>query len=57
MNLFTENAMKNSPLAERMRPTSLDEFFGQPHLTKKGTLLRRVIEVDRLGSCIFCQRA
>ena len=53
MNLFTDNALKNSPLAERMRPISLDEFFGQPHLAKKGTLLRRAIEVDRLGSCIF----
>lgn len=53
MNLFTSNAVKSAPLAEKMRPRSLDEFFGQPHLAKKGTLLRRAIEVDRLGSCIF----
>ena len=53
MNLFTENTIKLAPLAERMRPRNLDEFFGQPHLAKKGTLLRRAIEVDRLGSCIF----
>ena len=53
MNLFTENTTKLAPLAERMRPRNLDEFFGQPHLAKKGTLLRRAIEVDRLGSCIF----
>lgn len=53
MNLFTENLNKNAPLAERMRPRTLDEFIGQPHLAKKGSLLRRAIEVDRLGSCIF----
>ncbi len=53
MNLFSENLTKSAPLAERMRPQNLDEFYGQPHLAKKGTLLRRAIEVDRLGSCIF----
>jgi len=53
MNLFSENIIKTAPLAERMRPRTLDEFYGQPHLAKKGTLLRRAIEVDRLGSCIF----
>lgn len=53
MNLFYENLSKNAPLAERMRPRTLDEFVGQPHLAKKGSLLRRAIEVDRLGSCIF----
>jgi len=53
MNLFSENLSKNAPLAERMRPRNLDEFIGQEHLAKKGTLLRRAIEVDRLGSCIF----
>lgn len=53
MNLFYENLSKNAPLAERMRPRNLDEFVGQPHLAKKGSLLRRAIEVDRLGSCIF----
>jgi len=53
MNLFNDNITKSAPLAEKMRPRNLDEFFGQPHLAKKGTLLRRAIEVDRLGSCIF----
>ena len=52
-NLFSQNSIKSAPLAERMRPRNLDEFVGQPHLAKKGTLLRRAIEVDRLGSCIF----
>lgn len=53
MNLFYENLSKNAPLAERMRPRTLDEFVGQSHLAKKGSLLRRAIEVNRLGSCIF----
>ena len=53
MNLFNDNLKKNAPLADRMRPRTLDEFIGQPHLAKKGSLLRRAIETDRLGSCIF----
>ena len=44
---------KRVPLAERMRPTSFEDFFGQGHIVGKGSLLRRAIEVDRLGSCIF----
>ena len=52
-NLFAENLKNNAPLAERMRPRSLDEFIGQPQLVKKGSLLRRAIEINRLGSCIF----
>lgn len=53
MNLFSSSIKNNAPLAEKMRPRNLDEFVGQQHLAKKGTLLRRAIEVDRLGSCIF----
>ncbi len=53
MNLFSKNLNNQAPLAERMRPRNLDEFIGQPHLVKKGSLLRRAIEVNRLGSCIF----
>lgn len=44
----------NTPLAERMRPTDLDNFFGQEHIVGKGRLLRRAIATDTLGSCIFC---
>jgi putative ATPase len=36
-----------------MRPETLDEFFGQEHLLKKHSLLRRAIEEDRLFSVIF----
>lgn len=43
----------NAPLAEKMRPTNFDQFFGQEHIVGKGKLLRRAIEADRLSSCIF----
>ena len=41
------------PLAERMRPTSFDEFVGQQHIVGKNTLLYRAIKYGTLGSCIF----
>lgn len=41
------------PLAEKMRADTLDEFIGQEHIVGKGSLLRRAIQADRLGSCIF----
>ena len=50
---FNENANNVKPLAERMRPRSLSEFIGQKHIVGEGTLLRRAIAADRLGSCIF----
>ena len=45
--------MMNQPLAERMRPTSLDDFYGQQHIVGKGKLLRRAIEYGSTGSMIF----
>jgi len=50
---FQNNLQDLAPLAERMRPSSLDDFFGQEHIVGKNTLLRRAIMADRLGSCIF----
>ncbi|MCL2675547.1 MAG: replication-associated recombination protein A [Firmicutes bacterium] len=50
---FNNNAFNNAPLAERMRPRSLDEFLGQPHLIGHDLFLSRAIRTDRLGSCIF----
>lgn len=44
---------KSIPLAERMRPKSLDEFVGQKTLVGEGSLIRRALMVNRLGSCIF----
>lgn len=41
------------PLADRMRPATLDEIIGQEHIIGKGRLLRRAIEADRLTSSIF----
>ncbi|GIV58593.1 MAG: AAA family ATPase [Bacteroidetes bacterium] len=42
-----------APLADRMRPRTLDEFVGQEHILGPGRLLRRAIEADRLTSLIF----
>jgi len=43
----------STPLAERMRPHSLDAFYGQGHLLAPGKALRRMIEADRVPSLIF----
>ena len=51
--LEEQNTRKNTPLAERMRARTLDEFYGQEHLLGKGRLLRRAVEADRLTSSIF----
>ncbi len=53
MDLFSENNAKKAPLADRMRPRTLDEFLGQEHIVGKGKLLRRAIEADSLTSSIF----
>lgn len=53
MDLFSANEGRLAPLADRMRPRTLDEFLGQKHIVGPGTLLRRAIEADRLTSCIF----
>ena len=52
-SLFDYNVNASRPLAEKMRPTSLDDFVGQQHIVGKGSLLRRAILADKLGSCIF----
>lgn len=48
-----ENHATQPPLAERMRPRTLDEFIGQKHLLGEGRLLRRAIQADRMQSSIF----
>jgi len=48
-----ENQNKDSPLADRIRPHSLDDFFGQEEIVGKNKLLRQAIESDRLPSMIF----
>ena len=52
-DLFSYNARTLAPLADRMRPRTLDEFIGQEHIIAPGRLLRRAIEADRLTSSIF----
>lgn len=56
MDLFEYANQQNDglkPLAERMRPQTLNEFIGQEHIVGEDSLLRRAIAADRLGSCIF----
>ena len=50
---FNNNEAAAKPLAERMRANTLEEFIGQKHIVAEGSLLRRAIATDRLGSCIF----
>ncbi|MBE5959324.1 MAG: replication-associated recombination protein A [Lachnospiraceae bacterium] len=44
---------KESPLASRLRPTTIDEVVGQEHILGEGKLLYRAIKADKLGSVIF----
>lgn len=57
MDLFDylreDNMKKESPLASRMRPATLDEIVGQQHIIGKDKLLYRAIKADRLSSVIF----
>lgn len=47
------NMEKESPLAKRLRPTTLDEVVGQKHILGKDKLLYRAIEADKVSSIIF----
>ncbi|HET9452479.1 MAG TPA: AAA family ATPase, partial [Aggregicoccus sp.] len=57
MDLFDHAGQKEqeatAPLAERMRPTTLDDFVGQEHLTGEGRFLRRAITQDQVPSLIL----
>lgn len=57
MDLFeymrTTNQEKESPLAARMRPRTLDEVVGQEHIIGKDKLLYRAIKADKISSIIF----
>ena len=57
MDIFEYMSQKNkeseSPLAARMRPTTLDEVVGQQHIIGKDKLLYRAIKADKLSSIIF----
>ena len=45
--------INNMPLAERMRPTTLDEFVGQQHLLGPGAVIRKMIESGNMSSFIL----
>ena len=57
MDLFTlsmeDKLKKNAPLADRMRPESIEEFVGQRHILGEGKFLNRSIKADRITSMIF----
>lgn len=57
MDLFDymreQNKENESPLASRLRPTTLDEVVGQEHIIGKGKLLYRAIKADKLSSILF----
>lgn len=51
---FAQNDTNSSkPLADRMRPQMLADFYGQQHIIFPGSLLVRAIKTDKLGNCIF----
>jgi putative ATPase len=53
-NLINEKKMETeAPLAERMKPKSLEDFVGQEHIVGEGKLLRKLIELDKLSSIIL----
>lgn len=52
-NSLFENEAQYEPLADRMRPSTLEEYAGQKHLVGEGKLLRRMIEKDEVSSMIF----
>lgn len=57
MDLFEKEKKKQglgeTPLADRMRPESLEEFVGQRHVLGEGSVLRRAIEEDKIQSLIL----
>ncbi|MEK5550175.1 replication-associated recombination protein A [Paenibacillus sp. FSL L8-0689] len=56
MDLFSysqESTPSNRLLADRLRPTSLDEYIGQEHVVGPGKLLRRAIEADQVSSILL----
>ena len=50
---FFGNGQAGAPLANRLRPETLEEFVGQQHLLGKGKILRQLIDHDQISSMIF----
>ena len=51
--MFEESTLMMQPLADRLRPRTLEEYAGQTHLIGPGKLLRQLIEQDMVSSMIF----
>ena len=51
--MLSERGDKDSPLASRLRPTTLEEVVGQQHIIGKDKLLYRAIKADKISSVIF----
>ena len=54
-NLFDDHkpALKQSPLADRLRPKFIEEFYGQQDILSKNSILRNAILHDKVGNIIF----
>ena len=50
---FIENDNSFLPMAERMRPTSIDEVYGQKHILSENKTLRKMIDKDKITSIVF----
>lgn len=53
LSLFDSNLPSSTPLANRLRPETLEDYIGQKHLLGKGKILRQMLEKDRISSMIF----
>ena len=53
METYEDLNTNTTPLAEKMRARTIDEFIGQKHIVGADSLIRRALKVNRLGSCIF----
>ena len=53
MESLLDNRAETTPLADRMRPHTLNEYYGQKHLIAEGNVLRRMIDRDDVQSMIF----
>lgn len=52
-NAAKERMQKDAPLARRIAPRTLDEYYGQEHIIGPGKMLRRAIEADRVTSLVL----
>lgn len=53
LSLFDSSLPASTPLANRLRPETLEDYIGQKHLLGKGKILRQMLEKDMISSMIF----